>query len=337
MEYTTIHGTEVSRIGLGTWALGGSEWGVVEESDAVRTCLALFEHGMNLIDTAPVYGHGRAETIVGKAVKQYGRREDFYVVTKCGLEWDVPGRPGEVIANSTPERLERELRESLARLDTSYVDLYMVHWPDTLIEMEEIAAVFLRFLQQGRIRAIGVSNFSTAQMDAFRSVAPIHANQPPYNLFERAIDAEVLPYCREHGIAVLTYSSLCRSLLAGRLRMDTVFAEGDIRRADPKFQPPRFGQYLAAVDRLDAFAQQHYGKSVLELAVRWTLDQPGISVALWGAKQPSQLAAVDGVMGWHLDERAWEAMTQIVEQTVEHPIGPEYLTPGVRGEAGFSG
>ncbi len=330
MEYTRIHDTEVSRIGLGTWALGGSEWGAVEESDAVRTCLAIFEHGMNLIDTAPIYGFGRAETVIGKAIKEHGRREDFYLATKCGLEWDVPGRPGAVVANSTVDRIERELRASLARLGTSYIDLYFVHWPDTRTPMEEVAGAFLRFFEQGRIRAIGVSNFSVAQLEAFRRVAPIHAIQPPYNLFERAIDEQVLPYCREHEIAVLTYSSLCRSLLAGRLRADTQFAEGDIRREDPKFQQPRFGQYLAAVERLDGFAQQHYRKHVLELAARWVLDQPGISAALWGAHSPQQLDAVESVMGWHLDDRAREAMAQIIAQVVKDPVGPEYLTPAVR-------
>ncbi|MGC2546976.1 MAG: aldo/keto reductase, partial [Silvibacterium sp.] len=182
----------------------------------------------------------------------------------------------------------------------------------------------------GRIRAIGVSNFSSAQMEAFRNVAPLHSNQPPYNLFERAIDEDVLPYCREHSIAVLTYSSLCRSLLAGRLTIDTQFAEGDVRRVDPKFQPPRFEQYLQAVARLDAFAREHYGKRVLELAARWVLDQPGVSAALWGAKRPDQLNAVDGIFGWKLNGEAMTEMDAIVRESVPDPVGPEYLTPDVR-------
>jgi aryl-alcohol dehydrogenase-like predicted oxidoreductase len=299
----------------------------VSESDGIATCLAIFEHGINLIDTAPIYGHGRAEEIVCKAMRQHGNREQFYVATKAGLEWNARG----VFANSEPARLRQEFEDSLRRLGTEYVDLYQIHWPDTTIPVERAAEVLLALYEQGRIRAIGVSNFSAAQMDAFRSVAPLHSNQPPYNIFERAIGDEVLPYCREHSIAVLTYSSLCRSLLAGRLALDTKFAEDDIRSADPKFQPPRFEQYLGAVARLDAFARERYGKTVLELAARWVLDRPGVSAALLGAKRPEQLKAVDGIFGWKLDNAAMAEIDAIVNEFVMDPIGPEYLTPDVRG------
>lgn len=326
MEFFTLNSVTVSRIGLGTWAIGGSEWGTVSDRDAVATCLAIFDHGINLIDTAPIYGHGHAEEIIARAVREHGQREQFFIATKAGLEWNERG----VFANSNPERLRQELADSLQRLGTDYVDLYQIHWPDTTVPVERVAEVLREFYEQGRIRAIGVSNFSAAQMAAFRGVAPLHSNQPPYNLFERAIDAETLPYCREHGIAVLTYSSLCRSLLAGRLTRDMTFAEGDIRRVDPKFQPPRFNQYLNAVERLGNFARERYGKTVLELAARWVLDRPGVSAALWGAKRPEQLCTVEGVVGWKLDDAAMAEMDRIVRETVTDPVGPEYLTPGVR-------
>ncbi|HTD56369.1 MAG TPA: aldo/keto reductase [Silvibacterium sp.] len=326
MEYFALNGVQVSRVGLGTWAIGGSEWGEVSDHDAIDTCLAIFDHGINLIDTAPIYGRGRAEEIIGKAMRQNGRREKFYIATKAGLEWNEKG----VFANSSPDRLRREFGDSLRRLNTEYVDLYQIHWPDTTLPVERAAEVLLDLYEQKRIRAIGVSNFSAAEMSAFRSVAPLHSNQPPYNIFERAIDDEVRPYCRRHSIAVLTYSSLCRSLLAGRLRPDTHFPSGDIRREDPKFQQPRFGQYLDAVARLDAFARQRYGKTVLELAVRWVLDRPGVSAALWGAKRPDQLEAVERVFGWSLDEDAMLEIDRIVRQSVTDPVGPEYLTPAVR-------
>lgn len=326
MEYFTLNSAQVSRIGLGTWAIGGSEWGEVSDSDAIATCLAVFEHDINLIDTAPIYGYGRAEEVVGKAMRQHGHREKFYIATKAGLEWNARG----VFANSDPARLRQEFEDSLRRLGTEYVDLYQIHWPDTTLPVERAAEVLLALYEEGRIRAIGVSNFSAAQMEAFQRVAPLHSDQPPYNLFERAIDDEVLPYCREHSIAVLTYSSLSRSLLAGRLTLDTQFPEGDIRRVDPKFQPPRFAQYLLAVARLNDFAREHYGKSVLELAARWVLDRPGVSAALWGAKRPEQLNAVDGIFGWKLDEAAMAAIDAIVRESVSDPVGPEYLTPDVR-------
>jgi aryl-alcohol dehydrogenase-like predicted oxidoreductase len=326
MEFFTLNNAQISRIGLGTWAIGGSEWGEVSDSDAIATCLAVFEHGINLIDTAPIYGHGRAEELVGKAVRQYGSREKFYVATKAGLEWNARG----VFANSDSTRLRREFEDSLRRLGMEYVDLYQIHWPDTTLPVECAAEVLLALYEEGRIRAIGVSNFSAVQMDAFRSVAPLHSNQPPYNLFERAIEGEVLPYCRDHSIAVLAYSSLCRSLLAGRLKRGTEFAEGDIRSVDPKFQPPRFEQYLEAVERLDALARERYGKTVLELAVRWVLDRPGVSAALWGAKRPEQLNAVGAIFGWKLDDRAMAEIDAIMNESVTDPVGPEYLAPNVR-------
>ena len=326
MECFTLNVAQVSRIGLGTWAIGGSEWGEVSDKEAVDTCLVIFDHGINLIDTAPIYGHGRAEEIIGKAMRRHGSREKFYIATKAGLEWNASG----VFANSTPSRLRQEFEDSLRRLGTDYIDLYQIHWPDTTLPIERAAEVLVALYEQGKIRAIGVSNFSSAQMDSFLRVAPLHSNQPPYNLFERAIDEDVLTYCREHSIAVLTYSSLCRSLLAGRLTRDTQFPEGDIRRADPKFQPPQFAQYLDAVARLDKFARSHYGKTVLELAVRWVLDRPGVSAALWGAKRPDQLKAVEGILDWRLSEDAMREIDAIVRESVTDPVGPEYLTPAVR-------
>ena len=329
MEFTSIAGKTVSRIGLGTWAIGGLDWGTVPDADAVATILRALEQGINLIDTAPIYGHGRAEELLGKAMREHGNRDAFYIATKAGLDWDVPGRPG-VFADSTPARLRRELEDSLRRLGTDAIDLYQVHWPDTLVPVEETAALLAKFQREGKVLALGVSNFNVAQMEAFRSVAPLASNQPPYNLFEREIDAEILPWCERNHVAVLTYSSLCRSLLGGRLARGMTFPEGDIRTADPKFQEPRFTQYLNAVDGLAAFARERYGKSVLELAARWVLDRPGVSVALWGAKRPQQLEAITGVVGWKLDAAAMAEIDRIVAESVIDPIGPEYLTPNVR-------
>jgi aryl-alcohol dehydrogenase-like predicted oxidoreductase len=329
MEFTSIAGKTVSRIGLGTWAIGGLDWGTVPDADAVATILDAVERGINLIDTAPIYGHGRAEELIGKAMRAHGRRDAFYIATKFGLDWDLAGRPG-VFADSTPARLRRELEDSLRRLDTDSIDLYQVHWPDTLAPVEETAGLLADFQREGKVVALGVSNFNVAQMEAFRSVAPLASNQPPYNLFEREIDAEILPWCESNQVAVLTYSSLCRSLLGGRLTRGMTFPDGDIRTADPKFQEPRFSQYLNAVDKLAAFARGRFGKSVLELAARWVLDRPGVTAALWGAKRPEQLDAVGGVAGWKLDAAAMAEIDSIVAESVTDPVGPEYLTPRPR-------
>lgn len=326
MESTTLAGVEVSRVGLGTWAIGGSEWGAVAEDAAIATCLSAIERGINLVDTAPIYGRGRAEEIVCKAMRAYGRRDAFFIATKAGLEWNDRG----VFANSTTPRLRRELEDSLRRLGTDHIDLYQVHWPDTRVPIAEVAGVLAGFQREGKVRGLGVSNFSVAQMEEFRGVAALASDQPPYNIFEREVDREVLPWCGVNSIAVLTYSSLCRSLLGGRLQRGMKFDPGDIRSVDPKFQEPRFGQYIAAVERLTILARERYGKSVAQLAVRWVLDRPGASAALWGAKRPDQLDAVAGVMGWRLDAGAMAEIDRIVEESVTDPVGPEYLTPLVR-------
>jgi aryl-alcohol dehydrogenase-like predicted oxidoreductase len=326
METTKVAGVEVSRIGLGTWAIGGSEWGPVAEDAAIATCLSAVERGINLIDTAPIYGRGRAEEIVCKVMRAHGRRDAFFIATKAGLQWNERG----VFANSTPERLRREIEDSLRRLGTDYIDLYQVHWPDTLVPVAEVAGVLAGFQREGKVRALGVSNFNAAQMQEFRSVVPLASDQPPYNIFERDIDRETLPWCAANGIAVLTYSSLCRSLLGGRMHRGMTFEAGDIRAVDPKFQEPRFDQYITAVERLTELARFRFGKSMAQLAVRWVLDRPGITVALWGAKRPDQLDAAAGVMGWKLDPATMTEIDRIVAEAVTHPVGPEYLTPRVR-------
>jgi aryl-alcohol dehydrogenase-like predicted oxidoreductase len=183
--------------------------------------------------------------------------------------------------------------------------------------------------EAGKIRAIGVSNFSVAQMERFRQAAPLHVLQPPYNLFERAIEEDILPYARAHHIVTLGYGALCRGLLSGRMRLGTTFDGDDLRRIDPKFQPPRFAQYLEAVRQLDEFAQRRFGRHVLQLAVRWMLDQ-GISGALWGGRRPDQLEATLGVAGWSLQGADREQIERIVNRAIPDPVGPEFMAPPPR-------
>src|SRR5205807_273597 len=255
------------------------------------------DRGINLIDTAPVYGFGVSEEIVGKALADSGLRSRAVIATKVGLEW----RDGKVYRNATRRRIVQEIDDSLRRLRTDYIDIYQVHWPDPLTPVEETADAMRALHEQGKIRAIGVSNFSVEQMQRFRSVAPLHVLQAPYNLFERSIEPEILLFCRRNNIATLGYGALCRGLLSGRMRIDTKFEGDDLRRIDPKFQPPRFAQYLAAVQQLDQLARE-FQRRVIHLAVRWMLDQ-GISVALWGARRPDQLDETQGVASWSSSER----------------------------------
>src|SRR5882724_1007149 len=273
----------VSRIGLGTWAIGGWMWGGTDDQESVNTIRAAVDSGINLIDTAPAYGFGRSEEIVGRAIAEGKLRSRVVIATKVGLEW----KNGKVFRNASRDRILLEVEDSLRRLRTDYIDIYQVHWPDPLITIEETADTMHMLLEQGKIRAIGVSNFSVSQMERFRRVAPLHVLQPPYNLFERGIETDLLPYCRKNNIAMLGYGALCRGLLSGRMQANTAFAGDDLRRTDPKFLEPRFAQYQTAVQRLDRLAQQRFGKRVIHLAVRWMLDQ-GITTALWGARHPDQ-------------------------------------------------
>ena len=325
MEFVDIPGTSmrVSRVALGTWAMGGWMWGGSDESDAVRTIHAALDRGINLIDTAPVYGFGRSEEIVGKALAVGGRRKRAFIATKVGLDW----KDGKPFRNARKARIIEEAEVSLRRLQTDIIDLYQVHWPDPHTPVAEVAEAMGELHRAGKVRAIGVSNFSPAQMEEFRKVAPLHTAQPPYNLFERAIEGDVLPYCRDRDIAVLAYGSLCRGLLSGSMSKSSQFTGDDLRKSDPKFLPPRFEQYLAAVKKLDQFAREHYGRRVIQLAVRWVLDRGEMNIALWGARRADQLSPIADVVGWHIDSSAMAEIDQILQETIRDPVGPEFMAP----------
>ncbi len=332
LEYINIDGTNLisSRIALGTWAIGGWMWGGTDEKESIRTIHEALDHGINLIDTAPIYGYGRSEEIVGQALRQRGRRGSIILATKVGLDWTN----GKIERNSTRRRILQEFEDSLRRLQTNYIDVYQVHWPDPLVPVEETAATLRELYEQGKIRAIGVSNYSPTEMARFSAVAPLHTIQPPYNLFERDIESGILPYALRRGITTLTYGALCRGLLSGTMSEDRQFAKDDLRKtSDPKFQRPHFVEYLNAARRLDAFARENYGKRVIHLAVRWLLDQPGVGVALWGARRPEQLAPIREVIGWSLGNDDFAAIEAILRETIHNPVGPEFMAPPVRKTA----
>jgi aryl-alcohol dehydrogenase-like predicted oxidoreductase len=277
MEFATIPGTSlrVSRVGLGTWAIGGWMWGGTDEEKSVQTISAAVERGVNLIDTAPAYGFGRSEEIVGRAIAEGRLRSRVFIATKVGLEWTN----GKVFRNASRDRILCEATDSLRRLRTDYIDIYQVHWPDPLVPIDETAEAMQTLFDQGKIRAIGVSNFSVLEIARFRRVAKLHVVQPPYNLFERKIEKEFLPYCRESGLATLTYGALCRGLLSGKLQVDAHF-EGD--------------------------------------------------VALWGARHPGQLQAIDEVFGWSLGAAAKIEIDRILRESITEPVGPEFMAPPPR-------
>ncbi len=327
MEFVHVAGTdiEVSRVGLGTWAIGGFLWGGTDEAQSVRTIQEALDRGVTLIDTAPIYGFGTSETIVGKALSGSSHRDRAVIATKLGLAWEGQN----VERNSSRAQIQTEIEDSLRRLGVDRIDIYQVHWPDPCVPFEETAEALSRLRDAGKIRAIGVSNYSPDQMTEFAKSARLHTAQPPYNLFEREIEKDVLPHCRERGITTLMYGALCRGLLGGRMRPETSFEGDDIRKVDPKFRAPRFAQYLAAVDALESLARD-LDKTLVQLSVRWVLDQPGSHVALWGARRPEQLAPLDGVTGWRLTDEHLARIDDIVARHVRDPVGPGFMAPPVR-------
>jgi aryl-alcohol dehydrogenase-like predicted oxidoreductase len=324
LEQITIgrSGVKTSRIGLGTWAIGGWMWGGSDEALSIATIRSAVERGITLIDTAPVYGFGHSEEIVGKALAEGSLRAQVQIATKVGLAW----KDGMVFRDSRPARIRRELEDSLRRLRTDVIDLYQVHWPDLETPIAETARVLEDLRRQGKIRAIGVSNFSPAQIDAFSAEARLDAVQPPYNLFEREIEADVLPHAKAKGLAVLCYGALCRGLLTGKMTAQTAFDGDDLRKVDPKFRGARLRQYLGAVDALKTLAHERFGKSVLALAVRWVLDQ-GPTLALWGARHPGQLDPVSDIEGWQIDGATKNEIDAILERCITDPVSPEFMAP----------
>jgi aryl-alcohol dehydrogenase-like predicted oxidoreductase len=315
-----------SRVGLGTWAIGGWMWGGSDEAASIKTIQRAIDLGINLIDTAPAYGFGHSEEIVGKALADGGRHDKAVLATKVALEWF----DGNVYRNATPERIREEIEDSLRRLRTDRVDLYQVHWPDPLVPIEDTAETLLELQQEGKVLALGVSNFSPAQMDAWRRVAPLHSTQPPYNIFEREIENDVLPYALQHKLLVLSYGAICRGLLSGRMSLNRKFDGDDLRRKDPKFQRPRFSQYLKAADRLGQHAWESHGKSLLAFAIRWILDRGETMTALWGARNAAQLDAVEQAFGWELSSDDYTEVDRILCQTIKDPVGPEFMAPPPR-------
>lgn len=326
MEYISIapFSEKLSRIALGTWSIGGDLWGGPDDEASIKTIHTALDKGINLFDSAPAYGNGHAESLLGKAIKE--NRKKIFISTKCGIEF----KDGGAFRNLTDEFIKKDFENSLKRLQTDYIDIYYIHWPDPIVRVEDTAKTLGELLKAGKIRAIGLSNHSPEQIDAFRTVAPCHFCQPPYNIFERQIEKDLLGYCKKNKIALMTYSAICRGLLSGKMTKDREFKSSDLRGGmDPKFKHPVFDEYVEAEKKLDALAKEKYLKTVLELAIRWVLDQ-GSEIAIWGARKPEQLQPIDSIMGWHVDDETKKKIDTILQTTIRHPQDTSFMGPPVR-------
>ncbi len=306
---------EVSPVIFGAWAVGGWMWGGAEEAESIAAIRASIDHGVTTIDTAAVYGQGYGEEVVGRAIR--GRREQVQVATKCGMTWDIPGgsdpwktqdRLGKDITiyrNARPDSIPIECERSLKRLGVDVIDLYQVHWPDTTTPVEETMAALLKLQEQGKIRAIGVSNYDATWIKRAAAAGPLASLQPPYSLIQRKIEKEILPTCREHGIGVIVYSPLERGLLTGTVPADRVFPAGDHRASHKFFTPENRERVLGALGHVRPIAEEH-GVSLAQMVINWTIQEPGITAALVGARNVEQAVHNAGALDFTLspDERA---------------------------------
>lgn len=284
---------QLTPIGFGAWAIGGGNWefawGAQDDSESLHTIEHALDSGINWIDTAAIYGLGHSEEVVGRALK--GRAQKPYVFTKCSMRWQ---EDRSIRRSLKRESLQEELDNSLRRLGVDVIDLYQIHWPMPEDEIEEGWETLARFKEQGKVRYIGVSNFSVAQMKRIQKIAPITSLQPPYSLLRRDIETEILPFCHEHNIGVINYSPMLSGMLTGKMTAERIqkLPQDDWRKRSPNFQSPKLERNLALAELLKEIGLAH-GVQAGVVAIAWTLRNPAITAAIVGARRPDQ---VDGIL-----------------------------------------
>jgi len=294
-------GIKASVVGLGAWAIGGWMWGGTEEKESIETIKTALDSGINLIDTAPVYGFGLSEEIVGRAIK--GIRAGVVIATKCGLVWNkeagefhfmsdekaVRSDSGniKVFKYLAPDSVRREMEMSLRRLGTEYIDLYQTHWQDATTPVEDTMNELLKLKQEGKIKAIGVSNATPGHLERYMKTGQLDTDQESYSMLDRQKEKDLLPYCAAHKIAFLAYSPLARGLLTGKISPGRVFMDGDQRKGNPRYSPENRIRILEMLEKFRPFAEK-YGITFTQLAIAWALHQKGCTHALVGARKTHQ-------------------------------------------------
>lgn len=312
LGYTDLR---LSSIGLGTWAIGGGGWafgwGPQDDEESVATIPYALEQGVNWIDTAPVYGLGHSEEVVGKVTK--GLRGKVIIATKCGLVWD---EKGEISGRLKKKSIRREVEASLRRLDIDVIDLYQIHWPDPDQEIEEAWSTMADLVREGKLRYIGVSNFRVEQLERIRPIHPVASLQPPYSMLNRGIEDELLDYCRAHDIGVIVYSPMECGLLTGKYTKEHIrnLPSDDWRRTkNSHFQEPELTANLELIEKLRLTAEKN-GRTLAQLAVAWVLCRPEVTAAIVGARHPSQIEETALASEWALSKEDIAAIEVLLEE-----------------------
>jgi aryl-alcohol dehydrogenase-like predicted oxidoreductase len=302
----------ITPVGFGSWALGGGgwvyAWGPQDDSESIAAIHHAMDRGINWIDTAAGYGLGHSEEVVGKAIA--GMTDPPYVFTKCGLPWN---ERGEIVASLKRESLKRECEDSLRRLDVDAIDLYQIHWPTPDEGVEEGWSALAELQREGKVRWIGVSNFSVDQMKRANAIAPINSLQPPYSLIRPEVQTDILPFCMDHNIGVIVYSPMYCGLLAGKMTPERIknMPDDDWRKDDPEFKSPLLAKNLSLVESLKKIANQN-GVEPGVVAIAWTLRNPAVTGAIVGARRPSQVDGIFPAVEFRLSEDEIEELDQFV-------------------------
>ncbi|WP_294330847.1 aldo/keto reductase [uncultured Chryseobacterium sp.] len=315
---------EVSAITFGAWAAGGWMWGSTDRNDAVEAIRASYDAGVTSIDTAPIYGQGTSEEIVGEAIKGISR-DKVQILTKFGMRWDLAkgdfamhsknndGQDIDVYKYAGRDSIIYECEQSLKRLRTDYIDLYQIHWPDSTTPIDETFEAVSRLIEQGKVRFAGVCNYNSQQMEEAEKTLEIVSNQIPFSMVNRGIEEETVPYCIENNKSILAYSPLERGLLTGKIAPGYKFQEGDHRASHKHFQPDFIEKTNALLNKVKPVAEQHH-VSLGQLVLRWTIERPGITVALAGARNAEQAVQNAGAADIHLTAEEISTINDLVNQ-----------------------
>lgn len=317
---------EISPIIFGAWAVGGWLWGGTDEKNSVSAIQMSLDHGINAIDTAPMYGMGYSEELVAKAIK--GRRHQVIIATKCGLRWDtdqgsdpweqrdLQNRPLIIRHNSNPASIQEECEKSLKRLQTDYIDLYQIHWPDSTTPVEESWKEMVRLKKEGKVRAIGVSNYSLEQLQQIHAIHPVDSLQPPYSLVRRSIENDLLPFCQKNQISVLVYSPLERGLLTGKITPGYQFPKDDHRASSSTFSSENRTKIQEAFKKIRPLVEK-YGATPAQVILYCTLSVPGITATLVGARNAQQALENAKTLSLHLKDQERDL---VIETLKEYPL-----------------